>query len=223
MHEVIGHASGQLADRLQGNPQEFLKEQYSALEEARADLVALYFIADPQLVEIGIVPAADHEDIILTEYESYTRNALLQLRRVREGSQLEEDHMRNRQMIVHWLMGNTDAIEVRDRDGKTFYVMTDWPAFRDGVSRLLAEVQRIKSEGDYPAAKQLFEEYGIYFDPVVRDQILERVERVGLASYSGFVMPKLDPVRNADGDITDIAISYPLDLTQQMLEYSGKR
>ena len=223
MHEVIGHASGQLADRLQGNPQEFLKEQYSALEEARADLVALYFIADPQLVEIGIVPAADHEDIILTEYESYTRNALLQLRRVREGSQLEEDHMRNRQMIVHWLMGNTDAIEVRDRDGKAFYVMTDWRAFRDGVSRLLADVQRIKSEGDYPAAKQLFEEYGIYFDPVVRDQILERVERVGLASYSGFVMPKLDPVRNADGDITDIAISYPLDLTQQMLEYSGKR
>jgi len=223
MHEVIGHASGQISERLEGNPQTFLKEQYSALEEARADLVALYFIADPKLVEVGIVPASDHEDIILTEYESYTRNALLQLRRVREGSQLEEDHMRNRQMIVRWLMGNADAIDVRERDGKTFYVMTDWRAFREGVGRLLAEVQRIKSEGDYDAARGLFEEYGIYFDPKLRDQILERVERVGLPSYSGFVMPRLDPVENADGEVVDVAISYPLDLTQQMLEYSGKR
>lgn len=223
MHEVIGHGSGRIADRLEGNPQAFLKEQYSALEEARADLVALYFIADPKLVEIEILSTKDHEDIILAEYESYTRNALLQLRRVREGSQLEEDHMRNRQMIVHWLMGNTDAIDVRERDEKTFYVMTDWRAFREGVGRLLSEVQRIKSEGDYDAARGLFEEYGIYFDPEVRDQILERVERVGLPSYSGFVMPKLDPVRSADGEITDIEISYPQDLTQQMLEYSGKR
>lgn len=222
MHEVIGHASGQVSDRLEGNPQTFLKEQYSALEEARADLVALYFIADPQLVEIGVVPEADHQDIILAEYESYTRNALLQLRRVREGSQLEEDHMRNRQMIVHWIMDNTDAIDVRKRDGKTYYVMTDWRAFREGVAQLLAEVQRIKSEGDYDAARTLFEAYGIFFDPMLRDEILERVERVGLPSYSGFVMPKLEPVRNAAGEITDVELTYPQDLTQQMLEYSGK-
>ena len=131
--------------------------------------------------------------------------------------------MRNRQMIVNWLMANTDAIEVRERDEKTFYVMTDWRAFRDGVGQLLAEVQRIKSEGDYDAARTLFEEHGIYFDPVLRDQILERVERVGLPSYSGFVMPRLEPVRNDAGEITDVSISYPRDLTQQMLEYSGKR
>ena len=223
MHEVIGHASGQLSDRLGGEPQLYLKEQYSALEEGRADLVALYFIADPQLVEIGVVPAESHEEIIRAEYEGYTRNAILQLRRVREGSQIEEDHMRNRQMIVRWLMDQTEAIEVRERDGKTFYVMTDWRAFREGVGRLLTEVQRIKSEGDYNAAKALFEQHGIHFDPALRDQVLERVARVDLASYTGFVMPKLEAVTDADGAITDVAISYPMDLTQQMLEYSGKR
>ena len=223
MHEVIGHASGQLEDRLDGNPQAFLKEQYSALEEGRADLVALYFIADPQLVELELVPADDHAEIVRAEYESYTRNAILQLRRIREGSQLEEDHMRNRQMIVHWLLDETDAIDVRDRDGKTFYVMTDPEAFRAGVGELLAEVQRIKSQGDYEAAKALFENYGIHFDPDLRDQVLERVALVDLPSYSAFVMPKLEAVRGDAGEIVDVTISYPLDLTQQMLEYSGKR
>ena len=145
MHEVIGHASGQLAERLGGNAQPYLREQYSALEEARADLIALYFIADPKLVEIGIFDAADQPDIVRAEYEAYARNAILQLRRVREGNQLEQDHMRNRQMVVHWLIDNTDAIEVRRRDGKTYNVVTDVDAFRAGVATLLAEVQRIKS------------------------------------------------------------------------------
>ena len=222
MHEVIGHASGQLEDHLDGDPQAYLKEQYSALEESRADLVALYFIADPKLVELGIVPEEHHEEIVRTQYESFTRNAILQLRRVREGSQLEEDHMRNRQMIVHWLMANTDAIEVRERDDKTFYVMTDAEAFRAGIGELLAEVQRIKSQGDYDAARALFETHGIHFDPALRDQVLERVALVDLPSYSGFVMPKLEPVRDADGEIIDVRISYPADFTRQMLEYSGK-
>ena len=223
MHEVIGHASGQLSDRLDGNPQAFLREHYSALEESRADLVALYFIADPKLVEIGIVDAADHDDIVRAEYESYTRNAMLQLRRVREGSQLEEDHMRNRQMVVHWLMANTAAIEIRERDGKTFYVMTDPELFREGVGRLVAEVQRIKSEGDYEAAGALLDRHGIHFDPDLRDQVVERVSGVNLESYTGFVMPKLEAVTDDDGEIVDVTISYPQDLTQQMLEYSGKR
>ena len=223
MHEVIGHASGQLEDRLEGNPQRFLKEQYSALEEGRADLIALYFIADPKLVELGLVPQESHAEIAQTQYESYTRNAILQLRRIREGSQIEEDHMRNRQMIVHWLMANTDAIEVRDRDGKTFYVMTDAEAFREGVGVLLSEVQRIKSQGDYDAAKELLETYGIHFDPDLRDQVLDRVALVDLPSYSAFVMPKLDAVTGDGGEIVDVTISYPKDLTQQMLEYSGKR
>ena len=140
MHEVIGHASGKVEERLRGNPGASLKEQFSALEEARADLVALYFLPDPKLVEIGLVPAADHDDVVRAEYESYTRNALIQLRRVREGTQIEEDHMRNRQMVVRWLLANTRAIDVRSRDGKTYYVMTDATAFREGVGRLLAQV-----------------------------------------------------------------------------------
>ena len=223
MHEVIGHASGQLAERLGGSAQPYLNEQYSALEEARADLIGLYFLADPKLVEIGVLPAEAQEDIVLAEYEAYTRNALLQLRRMREGSQIEQDHMRNRQMIVHWLMANTEAIDRRTRDGRTYYVMVDAEAFRAGVATLLAEVQRIKSEGDYEAARTLFETHGIHFDPALRDEIVARVDAIGLPSYSGFVQPKLEPVRNDAGEIVDVEISYPQDLTAQMLEYSGKQ
>src|SRR5262245_52181930 len=128
--------------------------------------------------------------------------------------------MRNRQMIVRWLMANTKSIETRTRDGKTFYVMTDRAAFREGVGRLLAEVQRIKGEGDYPAAQKLFDTYGVHFDPTLRDEVVRRVEQLNLPSYSGFVQPKLEAVRNAAGEITDVTISYPLDFTKQMLEYS---
>jgi dipeptidyl-peptidase-3 len=124
-------------------------------------------------------------------------------------------------MIVHWLVANTKAIDVRTRDNKTYYVMTDPKAFHDGVGRLLAEVQRIKSEGDYPAARQLFESHGVHFDPKLRDEIVSRVEKLNLPSYTGFVMPKLEPVKNASGEVTDVVVSYPLDLTKQMLEYSA--
>ena len=223
MHEVIGHASGQLAERLGGSAQPYLNEHYSALEEARADLIGLYFLADPKLVEIGVIPAEAHDDVVLAQYEAYTRNALLQLRRIREGTQIEQDHMRNRQMIVHWLMANTEAIERRMRDGRTYYVMVDAEAFRAGVATLLAEVQRIKSEGDYEAARTLFETHGIHFDPALRDEVVARVDAVGLPSYTGFVQPRLEPVRDDAGAIVDVKISYPRDLTAQMLEYSGKR
>jgi len=173
------------------------------------------------MVELGIIPAADHDATVRAEYEAYTRNALVQLRRIREGTQIEEDHMRNRQMIVRWLMANTKAIEERTRDGKTYLVMVDVKAFRDGVGRLLAEVQRIKSEGGYGAAKKLFEAHGVHFDPKLRDQVVSRVEALNLPSYTGFVMPKLTPVQGPDGKITDIQISYPQDLSAQMLEYAG--
>jgi dipeptidyl-peptidase III len=123
-------------------------------------------------------------------------------------------------MIVHWLMAHTTAIERRVRDGKTYYVMTDAKAFRNGVARLLAEVQRIKAQGDYAAAKRLFETYGVHFDPALRDEVVARVDRLKLPSYTGFVMPKLQPVVDDSGNITDVEISYPLDLTAQMLEYS---
>jgi dipeptidyl-peptidase-3 len=221
MHEVIGHASGRQAEGLEGTPQELIKEEFSALEEGRADLVGLYFLADPKLVELGVMTAAEQDEIVRTEYESYTRNAIVQLRRVREGTQIEEDHMRNRQMIVRWLMANGKAIEERTRDGKTYLVMIDPKAFREGVGRLLADVQRIKSEGDYAAAKKLFEAHGVHFDAKLRDQVVSRVEALNLPSYTGFVQPKLTPVMGPDGKITDVTISYPMDLTAQMLEYSG--
>jgi len=221
MHEVIGHASGKVSDQLKGSPQAALKEQFSALEESRADLVALYFLPDAKLAELGLVSQADHDEIVRAEYESYTRNAIVQLRRVRHGTQIEEDHMRNRQMIVRWLMANTKAIDVRQRDGKTYYVMTDAKAFRDGVGRLLAEVQRIKAEGDYATARQLFETYGVHFDSKLRDEVVARVDKLNLPSYTGFVMPKLEPSMNQAGEITDVAISYPQDFTKQMLEYSA--
>jgi dipeptidyl-peptidase-3 len=223
MHEVIGHASGRQATGFTGTPQGAIKEHFSALEEARADLVGLYFLADPKLAELGILPAADQDAIVRAEYEYYTRNGgLMQLRRIREGTQIEEDHMRNRQMIVRWLMANTTAIESRTRDGKSYLAMVDPKAFRDGVGRLLADVQRIKSEGDYAAAKTLFETFGIHFDPKLRDEIVRRVDDLKLPSYTGFVMPKLTAVTDASGSITDVTVSYPMDLTKQMLEMSGR-
>ncbi len=223
LHEVLGHASGRQKEGLKGSPQELIKEHFSALEEARADLVALYFLPDPKMVELGIIPAANQDAVVRAEYEAYTRNALVQLRRVREGTQLEEDHMRNRQMVVRWLLANSKAIEERTKDGKHYLVMIDPAAFHEGVGRLLAEVQRIKSEGDAAAAARLFDTYGIHFDPAIRDEIVKRVDALKLPSYSGFVMPKLTAATGADGKITDVTISYPQDLTTQMLEYSGVR
>ncbi len=224
MHEVIGHASGRLSEKLEGQPQDSIKEFYSALEEGRADLVALYYMPHPKLAELGLIAAADQPEMARSAYEGYIRNGgLVQLRRVREGAQLEEDHMRNRQMIVRWLMDHSKAIEERHRDGKTYLVLVDPDAFHEGVGRLLAEVQRIKSEGDYDAAKSLFESFGIHFDPKLRDEVVARVATLDLPSYTGFVMPRLEPVRDEGGTITDVKISYPQDLEKQMLEYSSYR
>jgi dipeptidyl-peptidase-3 len=220
LHEVIGHGSGLVAEALRAAPDAALKEQFSTIEEARADLVALYFVADRYLATLGLIQPDQQEEMVRAEYEAYARNALVQLRRIREGSQIEEDHMRNRQLIVHWLLANTDALHVARRDGKTYYRVRDVRAFREGVARLLADVQRIKAEGDYSAARTLVETYGVYFDSTLRDEIVERVERLRLPSYTAFVMPRLQPVTDAEGTILDIDISYPMDLRLQMLEYS---
>ena len=219
IHEVIGHGSGRMAEGV-ASPHLLLKEQYSAVEESRADLIALYFLADVKLVELGIVSATDHAEIVQTAYEYYSRNALVQLRRIRQGTTIEEDHMRNRQLIVAWLIAHTSAIDVRRRAGKTYYVMVDAARFHDGIGRLLAEVQRIKSEGDYAAARALFDAHGIHFDPALRDEVVARVDALHLPSYSAIVMPRLTP-RYRDGDIVDVEVSYPCDLETQMLEYSA--
>jgi dipeptidyl-peptidase-3 len=223
IHEVLGHGSGVVEAHLGGRPESALKEQYAGLEETRADLVALYFVGNPKIAEIGMVPAEHQAEIVQAEYEAYARNALVQLRRIREGTTIEEDHMRNRQAIVHWLLANTTAIDVRVRDGKTYYVMVDAAAFHEGVGRLLGEVQRIKSTGDYAAARALFDTHGIHFDPALRDEIVARVEKLNLPSYTGFVQPELTTVRDGSGAITDVTISYPLSLEDQMLGWSLDR
>ena len=221
MHEVIGHGSGRMAAHITQTPHELLKEQYSAIEETRADLVALYFLPEPKLIELELMPAEHAQEIVLAEYEQFARGVLVQLRRVREGTQLEEDHMRNRQLIVHWLMAHTKAIERRERDGKSYFVMVDAQAFREGSGVLLAEVQRIKAEGDYAAARALVETYGVNFEPALRDEVVARVDALRLPSYSAFVMPRLSPVRDEAGNVQDVEVTYPCDLEAQMLEYSA--
>jgi dipeptidyl-peptidase-3 len=220
LHEVIGHGSGLVSDALNGMPEAALREHFSTIEEARADLVALYFVADRAMVDLGLVAADDHDEVVCAEYEAYARNALVQLRRIREGTQIEEDHMRNRQLIVYWLMAQTDAIETATREGRTYYRVADVQAFRSGVARLLAEVQRIKAEGDYAAACALVDRYGVHFDPALRDEVVARVDALDLPSYTAFVMPRLTAVHDERGEIVDVSIEYPGDLQAQMLEYA---
>jgi dipeptidyl-peptidase III len=222
MHEVIGHASGQADSRLTGSPQEALREYYSTIEEARADLVALYFLPHPRIAELGLVSGEHQAEIVCAAFEAYARNALVQLRRIREGTQIEEDHMRNRQLIVRWLMKHTRAVCERWRDGRTYFVVADVHGFHAGVGELLGEVQRIKSQGDVDAARSLVEGYGVHFDAALRDEVIARVQRVGLPSYTGFVMPRLEATHGPGGQIVNVRIAYPLDFTRQMLEYSGR-
>jgi dipeptidyl-peptidase-3 len=221
MHEVIGHASGQQAADKQGDPSTWIKENYSALEEGRADLVALYFMMDPKLKELGLL--SDPDEAALAAYEQYTRNGgMQQLRRIKKGEQVEEDHMRNRMMVVRWIQANSKAIDERVRDGKHYLVVTSAKDFREAVGRLLTLVQQLKSTGDYAGAKSLFDTYGIKFDPKLRDEVLARYSKLDIASYTGFVMPRLTAVRDSKGQVTDAKVSYPLSLEQQMLEWSGR-
>ncbi|MCA9138623.1 MAG: hypothetical protein KDB00_17750 [Planctomycetales bacterium] len=222
MHEVIGHASGQVNAGI--DPAASIKEYYSALEEGRADLVALYFIGNPKLIELGLVDNEDDlREMQLAAYEAYTRNVMTQLRRIKSGTTIEEDHMRNRQMIVSWLAVNTGAIKVDVRDGKTFFRVADVAAWHQGVADLLAEVQRIKSEGDRPSAERLMKDFAININVELRDEVLRRYADLDQPAYTGFVQPELHAVTDDDGNITDITISYPQDLETQMLKWSGAK
>ena len=186
--------------------------------------MALWFIGDPKLIELGLVENEDDlKEIQRTAYEEYTRNAMTQLRRVPNGLTIEEDHMRNRQMIVHWMAANTNAINVVQRDDKTYFRVVDVKAWHDGVGRLLKEVQRIKSEGDRLAAQRLMESYAININSELRDEVLERFKKLDRPTYTGFVMPELKAIRDDQGKITDVSISYPQDLESQLLRWSGRR
>lgn len=222
LHEVVGHASGQINPGV-GTPKETLKNYSSALEEGRADLVALYYIMDPKLVELGLFENLEPGK---EEYDGYIRNGLLtQLRRLELGDDVEEAHMRNRQMIAAWVYekGQPDkVIEKKVRDGKTFFVINDYDKLRTLFGQLLREVQRIKSEGDFAAGQALIEGYGVKVDQELHREVLERSKNLKSAPYGGFINPELRPVNNENGEITDISVHYPEDFTQQMLDYGEK-
>ena len=219
MHEVLGHASGKLEKDV-GTPKETLKSYASTLEEGRADLFGLYYIMDPKLVEMNLV---ESDEVGKSEYDGYIRNGLmLQLRRLKRGEKIEQSHMRNRAYISRWVFekGQPDnVIEKKIIKGKTFFTINDYQALRELFGLLLKEVQRIKSQGDYKAAKDLVERYGIDVDASLHEEVLNRSESLNIAPYAGFMNPKLDLVIDKGGSITDVKISYPDDFLDQMLHY----
>lgn len=225
MHEVIGHGSGQLNPGI-GQPNETLKNYASALEEARADLVALYFIMDQKLVDIGVMPSLE---VGKTEYDAYIRNGLMtQLARILPGDNIEQAHMRNRQAISKWVYekgksenpsNGTSVIEKKVKEGKTYFVINDYNKLRELFGQLLRELQRIKSEGDYEAGKNLIEDYGVIVDQEIHKEVLERYKKLNIAPYAGFINPKLVPVTEGE-KIIDVKIEYPKDFTEQMLYYA---
>ena len=218
LHECLGHGSGQL---LPGVDQDSLKAYGATIEEARADLFGLYYEADPKLVELGLLP--DNE-AYKAEYYTYMMNGLMtQLMRIELGNDVEEAHMRNRQLIARWVYehGKKDnVIEFVKKDGKTFVKINDYPRVRELVGQLLAEIQRVKSEGDYDGAKELVENYGVKIDPELHKEVIARYSKLNLAPYKGFVNPVYKPVYNSNGEITDVKVSYDEDYTHQMLRYS---
>lgn len=218
LHEVVGHASGRTKEGV-SNAKETLKNYYNTLEEARADLVALYYIMDSKLIDVGLMESLD---VGKAEYDGYIRNGLItQLQRIEPGEVIEEDHMRNRQLVALWAYEHgigEQVIEKKTRDGKTFFVVNDYDKLRELFGTLLREVQRIKSEGDFVAGKKLVETYGVHVDQDIHREVLARVKALDIPPYAGFINPKLTPVKQ-DGDIIDIAVEYPMNFAEQMLEY----
>jgi dipeptidyl-peptidase-3 len=217
MHEVIGHGSGKLSDRLKGGAQPYLKEYFSTLEEGRADLMALWNVWDPKLKELGLLQ--DQEDVAKTMYDNAALVALRQLRSVPKGDTLEEDHARDRQLIVNYIIDKTGAIARGQRNGKATIQVTDYQKMRAGVGMLLAELMRIKAEGDYAAIKALVDQYGVRFDPALRDQVVARYARLALPTYWAGVNPALTATFDAKGAAASVRIAYPRDAVRQYLDY----
>ena len=218
LHEVVGHASGQLNPGV-GSASETLKNYASPLEEARADLVSLYFMLDPKLVEIGIMPSLE---VGKAQYDGYIRNGLmLQLNRIEPGANIEQAHMRNRQLVASWAYEkgkDENVIERKSENGNTYFVVNDYEKLRNLFGQLLREIQRIKSEGDFEAGKELIENYGVEVNQELLAEVQERYAALGNAPYSGFIQPKLIPVMDGE-TVTDVTIEYPDNFVKQMLEY----
>ena len=217
LHECVGHASGKLAE---GTDPNALKNYASPLEEARADLFALYYMMDKKITELGLLP---NEEAAKAAYDSYLRNGLItQIVRIKPGKDIEQAHMRCRSAISHWVYERGKAnnvIEFVHRDGKTYSRINDYNKLRTLFGDLLKEIQRVKSEGDFEAGKKIIEEFGVKIDPQLHSEILERYARLNLAPYTGFVNPILSPVYDSNGKITDITVTYPNDYLSQMLDY----
>jgi dipeptidyl-peptidase III len=223
LHEVVGHGSGKLSPRLTHEPQFYLKEYYSTLEEARADLMALWNVRDPKLRELGLVSSS--ADVEKAMYYGAARVMLTQLRSIPEGTQIEEDHQRDRQLIANYIMDKTGAIQITERAGKHYVVVNDFDKMREGVGMLLSELMRIKAEGDYDAIKSLVDKYGVNFDPKLRDEVVARYKRLNLPTYWAGINPELTLVTTKNGsannDVSGVIISYPRDFMRQRLGYSA--
>lgn len=219
MHEVIGHGSGKLSERMKHGSEAELKEYYSTLEEARADLMALWNVWDPLLVQLGLIH--DQEETAKTMYDSQVRGVLMQLRRIPKGDTIEEDHQRDRQMIVQYIKEKTGSIESLERDSKVFYRVTDYQKMRQGVGMLLAELMRIKAEGDYPAIKALVDKYGVHFDTKLRDQVLERYRKLQLPTFWAGINSELTVNYGPEMQVEDVQVHYPRDPVRQYLLYGA--
>ncbi len=216
MHEVIGHGSGKVSPKLTHDPAYYLKEYYSTLEESRADLMALWNFWDPKLIDMGVMP---NQDVAKEEYDQEARSALSQLHEVPHGDTIEEDHRRGTQLIVNYIRDKTGAIQPMERDGKIYLVVTDYAKMRQGVGMLLAELMRIKAEGDYDAAKALITQYGIHFNTAWRDQVVERYKKLDIPENWVGINPDLE-LRRGPGGKMDVTITYPRDFAEQQLEYT---
>jgi len=217
MHEILGHGSGRMDPKVTGEPASYIKEYYSTLEEARADLVAYWNFFDPKLIEMGAIPSVE---VAKAAYDREVRAALTQLHEVPKGETIEEDHRRGTQLIINYVREKTGAVEPMERDGKVYMVVKDYEKMRQGVGMLLAELMRIKAEGDYDAARELISKYGIRFNTAWRDQVVERYKMLDLPSYWAGINPTLVPRYGANGKISDVEIVYPRDIVRQQLRYS---
>jgi dipeptidyl-peptidase-3 len=218
MHEVIGHGSGRLSPKLTHDAGFYLKEYFSAMEEARADLMALWNVFDPKLKELGLISS---NEVGKAMYDSAARQMLVQLRRIPKGDTIEEDHERDRQLIGRYIMDKTGAIAMEDRNGKTYVYVKDYKKMREGVGMLLAELMRIKAEGDYDAIKALIDQYGVHFDPKLRDQVVERYRKLNLPTYFAGINSDLTAQLDPAGKVTSVSIHYPRDYVKQQLSYSA--
>jgi dipeptidyl-peptidase-3 len=218
MHEVIGHGSGKLSPKLTHEAAYYLKEYFSSLEEGRADLMALWNVFDPKLKELGLVSS---DEVGKAMYDDAALVMLVQLRRIPKGDTIEEDHERDRQLIARYIMDKTGAIAIEDHNGKTYVVVKDYKKMREGVGMLLAELMRIKAEGDYDAIKALIDKYGVHFDPKLRDQVLARYQKLNLPTYWTGINSDLTAYFDPAGNITKVDISYPRDYVKQQLSYAA--